>query len=84
VDFEHAALHQGDQAIEIVNGNNLVAFFRAKELLAIAQPAPAIKRYTFTEQGEDALGMACGGTAEVLLEAVGSGTRLIIFGAIPS
>jgi len=53
----------------------------AKELLAQAQPTPEIKRYTFTEQGENALGMACGGTAEVLLEAAGSGARLIIFGA---
>lgn len=53
----------------------------AKELLAVAQPAPAIKRYTFTEHGENALGMACGGTAEVLLEAAGRGARLIIFGA---
>ncbi len=53
----------------------------AKELLAQAEPAPALKRYTFTEQGEDALGMACGGTAEVLLEAASSGARLIVFGA---
>ena len=53
----------------------------ARELLAQADPAPELKRYTFTEQGEDALGMACGGTAEVLLEAAGSGARLIVFGA---
>ena len=53
----------------------------AKELLAEADPAPALKRYTFTEQGDNALGMACGGTAEVLLEAAGSGARLIVFGA---
>ena len=53
----------------------------AKELLAEAEPAPALKRYTFTEQGDNALGMACGGTAEVLLEAAGRGARLIIFGA---
>jgi xanthine dehydrogenase accessory factor len=53
----------------------------ARELLAKPHPAPELKRYTFTEQGENALGMACGGTAEVLLEAAGSGARLIIFGA---
>jgi len=53
----------------------------SKELLARAEPAPTLKRYTFTEQGEDALGMACGGTAEVLLEAADLGARLIIFGA---
>ncbi len=53
----------------------------AKNLLAQAEPSPELKRYTFTEQGENALGMACGGTAEVLLEAAGSGARLIVFGA---
>jgi xanthine dehydrogenase accessory factor len=42
---------------------------------------PLLKRYTFTEQGDDATGMACGGTAEVLLEVAGSGERLVIFGA---
>jgi xanthine dehydrogenase accessory factor len=53
----------------------------ARELLSRPEPRTVVKRYTFTEQGEDALGMACGGTAEVLLEAAGSGARLIIFGA---
>jgi xanthine dehydrogenase accessory factor len=53
----------------------------AKDLLAKADPVPELKRYTFTETGEDALGMACGGTAEVLLEAAGTGARLIVFGA---
>lgn len=53
----------------------------ARDLLATVNPAPVLKRYTFTEHGEDALGMACGGTVEVLLEVAGSGARLIIFGA---
>ena len=53
----------------------------AKELCDLALPQAVVKRYTFTEEGEHALGMACGGTAEVLLEAAGSGARLIIFGA---
>ena len=53
----------------------------AKELLAAAEPRTVVKRYTFTETGEDALGMACGGTAEVLLESIGAGARLVIFGA---
>ena len=53
----------------------------AKALLARPDPAPEVKRYTFTEQGDDALGMACGGAAEVLLEAADRGTRLIVFGA---
>jgi xanthine dehydrogenase accessory factor len=53
----------------------------AAELLAAAEPAPQVKRYTFTETGVDALGMACGGTAEVLLEPSDRGARLVIFGA---
>lgn len=53
----------------------------ARDLLAQDEPRPLLKRYTFTEQGEDALGMACGGTAEVLLEPAGPAERLVIFGA---
>lgn len=53
----------------------------ARDLFAEADPSPRVKRYTFTETGEDALGMACGGTAEVLIEVVGAGPRLIVFGA---
>jgi len=53
----------------------------ARDLLAQAEPVPAVRRYAFTESGEDALGMACGGTAEVLLEVGGRGARLIVFGA---
>ena len=52
----------------------------AKEILSAGGVAQ-VRRYTFTESGEDALGMACGGTAEVLLEPAGAGERLIIFGA---
>jgi len=53
----------------------------ATDLLTRADPAPELKRYTFTQHGENALGMACGGTAEVLLEASGAGARLVVFGA---
>jgi xanthine dehydrogenase accessory factor len=53
----------------------------ACELLAGERPAPVVKRYAFTEEGKDALGMACGGSAEVLIEVAGAGPRLIIFGA---
>lgn len=58
-----------------------VAQADAKDLLAGRGGRTAIKRYTFTEQGEDALGMACGGNAEVLLEVVAAGELLVIFGA---
>jgi xanthine dehydrogenase accessory factor len=53
----------------------------ATAMLVQSEPAPAVKRYAFTEAGQDALGMACGGSAEVLLEASGTGARLIVFGA---
>src|SRR5262245_2325940 len=47
----------------------------AGDLLRETDPAPVVKRYAFREEGEDALGMACGGTAEVLLETAGAGPR---------
>lgn len=53
----------------------------ALDLLGRLDAQPFVKRYTFTDQGEDALGMACGGTAEVLLDPTGPGERLVIFGA---
>jgi len=39
-----------------------------------------LKRYSFTPKGEDATGMACGGEAEVFMEAFTGPNRLIIFG----
>jgi len=53
----------------------------ARDLLASGKHAAETRRYTFTEKGEDALGMACGGTAEVFLKTEGPGERLVIFGA---
>jgi len=53
----------------------------ACELLAGERPEPTVKRYAFTEEGKDALGMACGGSAEVLIEVAGAGPRLLVFGA---
>lgn len=58
-----------------------VALSDARALLEDPEPRPVCKRYTFTEHGADALGMACGGTAEVLLEVVHAGERLVVFGA---
>ena len=65
----------GGGAFEAMVGQE--AYDLLKDTLAV----PVVKRYTFTEEGEDALGMACGGTAEVLLEPVRPGPRLVIFGA---
>ena len=39
------------------------------------------KEYRFTEDGEDALGMVCGGQARVLFEVVRPPLRLFVFGA---
>lgn len=39
-----------------------------------------LKRYSFTSTGDDATGMACGGEAEVFMEAHTGPKRLIIFG----
>lgn len=53
----------------------------AREALGRDDASPVVKRYAFTEQGADALGMACGGTAEVLIEVASAGPRLVVFGA---
>jgi xanthine dehydrogenase accessory factor len=53
----------------------------AADLLRDPRGAACVKRYRFTETGEDALGMACGGTAHVLLDPGGPGERLVVFGA---
>ncbi len=54
----------------------------ARQWLAeAAGPRTMLRRYTFTERGEDALGMACGGQAEVFLELHLPAERLIVFGA---
>jgi xanthine dehydrogenase accessory factor len=39
-----------------------------------------LKRYSFTPKGKDATGMACGGEAEVFMEAFTGPNKLIIFG----
>jgi xanthine dehydrogenase accessory factor len=53
----------------------------AVEMLQDCGETSRLRRYSFTDEGEDALGMACGGTAEVFLERAGPGERLVIFGA---
>jgi xanthine dehydrogenase accessory factor len=53
----------------------------AADLLQDTGEASRLRKYDFTEKGEHALGMACGGSAEVFLERVGPGDRLVIFGA---
>jgi xanthine dehydrogenase accessory factor len=53
----------------------------AAEMLEGSGEPSRMRRYTFTAKGENALGMACGGAAEVFLERVGPAERLIIFGA---
>jgi xanthine dehydrogenase accessory factor len=53
----------------------------AIELLEDPGELTRLRKYDFTEKGENALGMACGGSAEVFLEQAGPGERLVIFGA---
>lgn len=53
----------------------------AIELFQDSAELNRLRKYDFTEKGENALGMACGGSAEVFLERVGPGDRLVIFGA---
>jgi xanthine dehydrogenase accessory factor len=70
-------------AVGTIGGGAFEALARedALDLIRTSRAAPIVKRYVFGEKGEDALGMACGGTAEVLLDPSGPGERLVIFGA---
>src|SRR5881628_557478 len=47
---------------------------------AIRQGRGFEKEYRFTEQGDNALGMVCGGTARVLFEVVRPPVPLFVFG----
>jgi xanthine dehydrogenase accessory factor len=38
------------------------------------------KKYSFTQTGKDAIGMSCGGNAEVFMELTGNQENLVIFG----
>ena len=53
----------------------------ARDLLLDPETGARVRRSTFTEHGEDALGMVCGGAAEVLLEPLAPAERLVVFGA---
>jgi xanthine dehydrogenase accessory factor len=48
---------------------------------AIRQGRGGEKEYRFTEQGENATGMVCGGSARVLIEIVRAPQALFVFGA---
>ncbi|MFQ5877247.1 MAG: XdhC family protein [Acidobacteriota bacterium] len=48
---------------------------------AIRRGAGFEKEYRFTETGQDAIGMVCGGTARVLFEVIRPPAPLLIFGA---
>ena len=73
---------QGD-AVGTIGGGAFEAMVvaDAREMVVDPEQTSRLRRYSFTEKGEDALGMACGGTAEVLLERVAPAERLVIFGA---
>jgi len=72
-------LESGETAFSVGGG--------AFEALVIADARQAIrdgrgceKEYRFTEEGENATGMVCGGTARVLIEVARPPTPLFIFG----
>ena len=75
----------------IVDASGAIAFSiggGAFEALVIEDAKDALRRgagfekeYRFTERGEHATGMVCGGSARVLVEIVEPPVRLVIFGA---
>ncbi|HKN47848.1 MAG TPA: XdhC/CoxI family protein [Candidatus Polarisedimenticolia bacterium] len=63
-----------------IGGGAFEALVIGDALEAIRQGHGFEKEYRFTEEGENALGMVCGGTARVLFEVVRAPCRLFIFG----
>lgn len=75
-------VHEDGSTVGTVGGGAFEALATrdALDLLAAGEAGPVTKRYAFTEEGKDALGMACGGNAEVWIERVGAGPPLVIYG----
>lgn len=53
----------------------------AEARACLAAGRSALKSYGLHEQGEDALGMACGGRATVFIEVILPAERLVVVGA---
>lgn len=66
---------------DTIGGGSFEALVVEDALEAIAAGETRIRRYTFSEDGQDSVGQVCGGTAEVLIEPVATPDRLLIFGA---
>ncbi|MBI4169160.1 MAG: XdhC family protein [Acidobacteria bacterium] len=69
----------GETAFSI-GGGAFEALVIEDALQAIREGQGFEKEYRFTEQGENALGMVCGGTARVLFEVVRPPAPLFVFG----
>lgn len=64
-----------------IGGGALEAEVIAEARACLAAGRSALKSYALHEQGEDALGMACGGRATVFIEVIRPAERLVIVGA---
>lgn len=64
-----------------IGGGALEAEVIAEARACLAAGRSALKSYGLHEQGEDALGMACGGRATVFIEVILPAERLVVVGA---
>jgi len=67
-------------ALFSVGGGSFEALVIEDARQALSGGAAGEKEYRFTEEGENAVGMVCGGTARVLIEVIEPPRRLLIFG----
>ncbi len=70
----------GGETFFTIGGGAFEALVIGDALEAIGQGHGFEKEYRFTEEGENALGMVCGGTARVLFEVVRAPWPLFVFG----
>ena len=66
---------------DTIGGGSFEALAVEDALAVIASGVPELKRYTFSEGGDDATGQVCGGTVDVFIEPVLPDETLLILGA---
>ena len=69
------------ETYDTIGGGSFEALVTEDALETLTTGQAVLKRYTFSEQGEDSVGQVCGGTVEVLIEPILPAERLLILGA---
>ena len=69
------------ESFDTLGGGSFEAMVIEDALEVIATGKPSLKKYSFSEKGDDSVGQVCGGAVEVFIEPSGQPERLLILGA---